>query len=89
MSIFSGYTIFNDPDKNNSVYIIASEESIVYVSLNESKAQENFELLNEVFNKTRDENLILYEVPLDNLLLEPEEALCLKMIILEQEGKND
>lgn len=83
MSIFGDFVIHEDPDEDNSIYIVATSESIMYSSLSLEKAMTAFDTLYEVFEGKRQDELIVYEVPLDEFFLEPQDLLCLNNILEE------
>jgi hypothetical protein len=84
MSIYGKYVVHNDPDEGNNVYILSLKDAIVYVSLIEEKGLDMFNILAEVYNE---EELVLYETPLDEVLLDENEALSAYLNkILEEEN---
>ena len=85
MSIFGEFVIHEDPDEDNSIYIVATSESIMYASLSMEKAMTAFDTLCEVFEGKRQEELIVYEIPLDDFFLEPQDLACLNKIFEEDE----
>ena len=88
-SLFSGYKIFEDPDDENDLFLVTTKESIVYASFSEIKAQEAAEILDILFEKTReDEELTIYQMRLDDFLLVDKELEQLQKL-LEEEYEND
>ena len=83
MSIYGRYVIHDDPDFKNSIYVLSLEDTIVYASLSEEKGMDMFNILSEVYDE---EELILYQISLDELLLDESEALSVYLNkILEEE----
>lgn len=88
-SLFSGYTIFNDPDDDNDIFLVTTKESIVYASFSEIKAQEAAEILDVLFEEIRDdEELTIYQMALDDFLLVDEELDQLEKL-MEEEDEDD
>lgn len=83
-SFFNGYKIWEDPDESNSLFMIASPETVLYASLSNLKCFEAFDLLEELY-----EDITLYEIPLDDFLLEGEELDQLNKLIEESQEQND
>jgi hypothetical protein len=83
MSIYGKYTIHNDPDKGNNVFILSLKDTIIYVSLSEEKGLDMLDTFSEIYNE---EELVLYETPLDEVLLNENETLSTYLNkILEEE----
>jgi hypothetical protein len=85
--LFSGYKIFEDPDDENDLFLVTTKESIVYASFSEIKAQEAAEILDVLFEETRkDEEVTIYQLTLDDFLLNNDELDELeKLMIIEEE----
>jgi hypothetical protein len=83
-SIFKGYKIWEDPDDKNSLFMIVTPETVLYASLSDLKTSEAFDLLEQLY-----EDIVLYEVPLDDFLLEGEELDQLNKLIEESQEQND
>lgn len=89
-SLFSGYSIFEDPDDENDIFLVTTKESIVYASFSEVKAQEAAEILDLLFEETRDdEEITIYQMALDDFLLVDEELNHLEKLLKETEEEDD
>lgn len=88
-SLFSGYSIFEDPDDDNDIFLVTTKESIVYASFSELKAQEAAEILDMLFEKIRDnEEITIYQMALDDFLLVDEDLDHLEKLFEEMEEEN-
>lgn len=72
MGIYGKYVVHNDPDEGNSVFVLSVDGTIVYISLSEEKGLDMFDNLLDLYNE---EELILYEMPLDEILINESDAL--------------
>lgn len=88
-SLFSGYSIFEDPDDDNDIFLVTTKESIVYASFSELKAQEAAEILDMLFEKIRDnEEITIYQMALDDFLLVDEDLDHLEKLLEEMEEED-
>lgn len=88
-SLFSGYSIFEDPDDDNDIFLVTTKESIVYASFSELKAQEAAEILDMLFEKIRDnEEITIYQMALDDFLLVDEDLDHLEKLFEEMEEED-
>lgn len=88
-SLFSGYSIFEDPDDDNDIFLVTTKESIVYASFSELKAQEAAEILDMLFEKIRDnEEITIYQITLDDFLLVDEDLDHLEKLLEEMEEED-
>lgn len=89
-SLFSGYSIYEDPDDENDIFLVTTKESIVYASLSELKAQEAAEILDILFEEIREnEEITIYQMNLDDFLLVDEELEHLERLLKEMEEEDD
>lgn len=89
-SLFSGYSIYEDPDNENDIFLVTTKESIVYASLSELKAQEAAEILDILFEEIREnEEITIYQMNLDDFLLVDEELEHLERLLKEMEEEDD
>lgn len=89
-SLFKGYSIFEDPDEDSDIFLVTTNESIVYASWSELKAQEAAEILDLFFeNIEKEEEITIYSVPLDDFLLIDEELDQLEVFLEETEEEDD
>lgn len=84
MGIFGKLYVHEDPDEGESLYIVASEDTIMYASLTDAKALDVADALDTAFEYDED-YLTVYEIPLDVILLETDEMKILMENWLEED----
>jgi hypothetical protein len=72
MGIFGRLHVHEDPDEGESIFIVSSEETIMYASLSDAKALDMADVLDAAFDY-EEGFLTVYEVPLDVFLLESDQ----------------
>lgn len=90
LSLFNGFSIFEDPDEGASIYLIMDSEQVLYATLSEFKADEVANMLSAFYEFLEaDDEPLIYEFMLDDIMISDEDFEVLKTIETFMEEDDD